>query len=175
MAMLLAAAQVFIKQISLIPSNIQLRLLFQPAEEGPGGALNMIKENCLENVDEVYGLHNIPNFGEGQIRVKSGSFFAQPSVVRITIRGRGGHGSVPHMVTDPIACAGQILNGFNVIKSRHIDSKKDIVFTITHIKSGDTYNVFNDECFMEGTIRSYEEDTRDLMKQKITDIVKGYT
>lgn len=148
MAMLLAASEILIKCRHNIPSHLTVRLLWQPAEEGPGGAKNMIKEQCLEGIDEVYGLHNIPNFPEGQIRVKEGSFFAQPTIVKITIKGRGGHGSVPHMVVDPIACAGQVLNGFHVIKSRFIDSKKDIVFTITQVQSGDTYNVFADECFM---------------------------
>jgi metal-dependent amidase/aminoacylase/carboxypeptidase family protein len=82
-----------------------IRLLFQPAEEGPGGALPMIKEGCLKGIDEVYGYHNIPNFDEGDIRVCEGGFFACSTSIEITIKGAGGHGSQPQNCRDPITCA----------------------------------------------------------------------
>lgn len=75
-----------------------MRLLFQPAEEGPGGALPMIKEGCLEGVQEVYGFHNVPNFEEGDIRVIEGAIMSSSTIVEIRIRGVGGHGSTPHMI-----------------------------------------------------------------------------
>lgn len=75
-AMLMAATEVFVKKRDKIPSNKTVRLLFQPAEEGPGGAEPMIKEGCLNGVDEVYGLHNVPNFDEGDIRVCNGPIMA---------------------------------------------------------------------------------------------------
>ena len=107
-AMLMAATQVVANKRAQIPSDKRVRLLFQPAEEGPGGAFPMIKEKCLDGVDEVYGLHNIPNFDEGDIRVCEGPFFAAPDIVKLTIKGQGGHGSTPHKVVDPITCANQI-------------------------------------------------------------------
>ncbi len=70
--------------------------MFQPAEEGPGGALPMIKEGCLEGVDEVYGLHNFPSFPAGQISVIEGPIYAEMTIVKIRVIGRGGHGSSPH-------------------------------------------------------------------------------
>lgn len=82
-----------------------MRLLFQPAEEGPGGAKPMIDEGCLKEVDEVYGFHNIPNFDEGDIRVCDGPFFAKVTQVRLTVTGQGGHGSTPHKLVDAITCA----------------------------------------------------------------------
>ena len=75
-AMLMAATEVIVKKRNKIPSNKTVRLLFQPAEEGPGGAKPMIKEKCLVGVDEVYGLHNVPNFDEGDIRVCDGPIMA---------------------------------------------------------------------------------------------------
>ena len=82
-----------------------MRLLWQPAEEGPGGAEPMIKEGCMEGVDEVYGFHNVPNFDEGDIRVCEGPFFAAVTIVTIIVHGQGGHGSSPHKLNDPITCA----------------------------------------------------------------------
>ena len=87
MACLMAGAQVIAANRSKIPSNKGVRLLLQPAEESPGGALPMVKENCMVGVDEVYGFHNIPNFDEGDIRVCEGAFFAAVTVVTIKIIG----------------------------------------------------------------------------------------
>jgi hippurate hydrolase len=75
----------------------------------------MVEEGCLEGVDEVYGAHQIPNFDEGDIRVKPGPVMAGTSVVKITIKGQGGHGSIPHKMKDPITAACYIMNGFNAI------------------------------------------------------------
>ena len=91
-----------------MPSNKGIRLLLQPAEEGPGGALPMVKEGCMKGVDEVYGFHNIPNFDEGDIRVCEGGFFAAVTVVKIKVVGRGGHGSTPYKLTDCISGANAI-------------------------------------------------------------------
>lgn len=95
---LLSAAQVLCKQRESIPSNKTIRLLFQPAEEGPGGALPMVKEGCLEGVEEVYGFHNVPNFDEGDIRVCAGPIMSCSTIVKIRINGAGGHGSTPHLI-----------------------------------------------------------------------------
>ena len=108
MACLMSAAQVVAKNRSKIPSNQAVRLLLQPAEETPGGALPMIKENCLDGVDEVYGFHNIPQFDEGDIRVCEGPFFAACNDVKIRVIGQGGHGSTPSKLRDPIAAGNAI-------------------------------------------------------------------
>ena len=116
MATLLLTAAVLHQNRSLIPEGKLIRLLFQPAEEGPGGAKPMIEDGCLKNIDEVYGFHNIPNFDEGDIRVCEGGFFANSTTVDITINGQGGHGSAPHRcVNDPINCSTAILNNFHAI------------------------------------------------------------
>ena len=107
MACLMAAASVIAANRSKMPCNKGVRLLLQPAEEGPGGALPMIKENCLAGVDEVYGFHNFP-FDEGDIRVCEGGFFAASTTVKIKIVGRGGHGSTPHKLVDPISAANAV-------------------------------------------------------------------
>ena len=131
----------------------------------------MIAEGCLDGVDEVFGFHNISVFPAGEVRVIPGPIMANGTNVVIKINGRGGHGSVPHMVNDVISCGAAILNQFHAIKSRMIDSKQNIVFTITHFQSGHTMNVFPDQAFMEGTIRSYDEGALKIMKEKIRQIV----
>jgi amidohydrolase len=165
---LLATAFCLQQSLHKIPKSQKIRLLFQPAEEGPGGAQPMVEEGCLEGVDEVYGFHNIPNFEEGDIRVCEGPIFAQSTIVRIKVKGQGGHGSAPHKLHDPINAATAIHLALHSIKSRAVDSRSNIVFSICHIESGHTFNVFPDEAFLEGTIRSYDEPTFSLMKSQIT-------
>ncbi|TNV78201.1 hypothetical protein FGO68_gene7263 [Halteria grandinella] len=170
---LLSAAQVMAGRRSGIPKGKKVRLLFQPAEEGPGGALPMIKEGCLEGVDEVYGYHNIPNFDEGDVRVVAGPIMAQVNIVKIKVIGKGGHDSVPHMLNDVISAGAAILNALHTVKSRCVDSKENFVFTLTQFTSGFTYNVFPDEAFMQGTIRSYNVKTAEHIMSKIRQIAEN--
>ena len=131
LASLMSFAQVFCQNRSKVPENKMVRLLFQPAEESPGGALPMIKEGCLEGVDEVYGYHNVPNFDEGDIRVCPGPIFAQSTRIDIKIVGNGGHGSSPQKVNDPITAACAVHQALLSIKSRNIPSDQNIVLSIT--------------------------------------------
>ena len=98
-----------------ISSDKTVRLLFQPAEEGPGGALPMIQEGCLEGVDEVYGFHNIPTFEEGDIRVIDGPIMARSTSLRILVKGQGGHGAVPHMLRDVVSAGAAIISALHTI------------------------------------------------------------
>ena len=96
-----------------MPSNLKVKLMFQPAEEGPGGAEPMIKEGCMEDVNEVYGMHNVPHFLEGEIRVKEGPMMAAISGVKVKILGKGGHSSMPHIQKDVISAGASIINNFH--------------------------------------------------------------
>ncbi len=127
----------------------------------------MVKEGCLDGIDEVYGYHNVPNFEEGDVRVVEGPIMAKVTVVRIRVVGQGGHGSVPHMIKDVISAGAAILNALHTVKSRCVDSKENFIFTLTQFTSGFTYNVFPDEASMLGTIRTYNDKTLDVVKAKI--------
>lgn len=176
MATLLSAAKAMWSQRHNMPSNKFVRLLFQPAEEGPGGALPMIEEGCLDNIDEVYGYHNIPNFDEGDIRVIDGGIFAESTSFLMKILGQGGHGSAPHRcVKDPITAATAVINSLHSIKSRNIDSSKNITFSICQMESGTTGNVFPDEATIRGTIRSYDAEEKAVLCKRIREIVSGVT
>jgi len=96
------------KNKKLIPTGSKVRLMFQPAEEGPGGAKPMIEEGALDGIDEVYGLHNVPNMPAGHIRLKCGPMMAAIAGIKIKVTGKGGHSSVPHLFNDVISAGAQI-------------------------------------------------------------------
>ena len=125
----------------------------------------MIKEGCLDGIDEVYGFHNVPNFDEGDIRVKAGAIMASSTTFSMKITGRGGHGSAPHLVNDVLSCGAAIISSFHTIKSRGIDSRENCVFSVTKFAGGHTMNVFPDEANMLGTIRAYDSKTLQLIKE----------
>ena len=172
MACLMSAAQVIAAHRDKIPSDKSVRLLLQPAEEGPGGALPMVKEKCLDGVDEVYGFHNIPNFDEGDIRVCSGPFFAASTRMTIRIIGQGGHGSTPHMLTDPIAAANAVYQALHTIASRNICSRETFVFSICKFSAGHTSNVFPDDAVMLCSLRTYRDEIREKVISRVEQITK---
>ncbi len=109
----------------------------------------------------------MPTFTEGEIRVNNGAIFASSTIVKIKVIGHGGHGSAPHKTIDPINASAFILTALNAIKSRCIHSKENCVFTICNISSGTTYNVMPGECFMQGSIRAYNNATLQKIVEKI--------
>ena len=130
----------------------------------------MIKEGCLDNISEVYGYHNVPNFDEGDIRVCEGPIFAGRTIVKIKVSGQGGHGSTPHKLRDPITAAAMIHSSLMTIKCRNIDSRQNIVFTICQFNSGSTNNVYPDNATMTGSIRFYDKNSLLEMKSRINKI-----
>lgn len=133
----------------------------------------MIDEGCLDGIDEVYGYHNIPNFDEGDIRVCEGPFFACSTSIKIRIVGQSGHGSSPHKLHDAINAATAVHQSLNAIKSRNIDSRQNVVLSICSMNGGATYNVFPDDVEMLGTLRTYDVETRELVKRRIKDICEN--
>jgi metal-dependent amidase/aminoacylase/carboxypeptidase family protein len=114
-----------------IPSNSAVRLLFQPAEETPGGAEPMIKDGALEGVDEVYGWHNWPTSPVGTMLITDGTIMAHDADFRISIKGRGGHGSAPHVCIDPVPCGAAIVMALQTIVSRTLPSASNAVVSVT--------------------------------------------
>ena len=120
MAIVLTVAQVLNWNSKNFGEDQLIRLLFQPAEEESGGSLTMIKEGCLEDIDEVYALHNIPNFDEGDIRICEGPILAGFTLIKIIIKGKGGHNQTP---SDPIDAATALQVALASIVSCNIDSQ----------------------------------------------------
>ena len=132
----------------------------------------MLKEGCLEGVDEVYGFHNVSMFDEGDIRVCEGGFFSGMVIVNIKIIGKGGHGSTPSIVHDPISAANAVFQAFHTISSRNIDSRENFVFSICKFNAGHATNAFPDEATMGGTIRSFNMETQEKVIARIEKISK---
>ena len=167
MATLLATTQFWVKHREKIPKNKKIRLLFQPAEEGPGGAEPMIKEGWMEGVDEVYGYHNVPFGVEGSVTCCQGPFMAGVIIIKIEVIGQGGHGSEPAKSIDPITAACHLHTAFHTIKSRSVMNKDVVAFTICEFTSGSTYNVIPRTAFMQGTIRYFDKEVKNKVVERI--------
>ena len=115
----------------------------------------MIEEGCLDGVDEVYGLHNHPGYKEGQIAIKEGTMMSAISGVKIIIKGKGGHGSMPHIANDVITAGATILTNIHTIKTRSVPLSESMIVSITQFKAGDCNNVFPEEALIDGTIRAF--------------------
>lgn len=171
-AILLGVARILKDMEEDIKGNI--KLLFQPAEETVGGALPMIQEGILENpyVDGVFGLHVDNSLEVGQIGIKYGQMKAASDMIKIIIHGKNSHGAYPQNGTDAISIAGQVIVALQTIVSRNIDPRSSAVVTIGTIKGGYARNIIADKVEMTGIVRTLNEDTRDLVIDRIKTIVE---
>lgn len=174
-AMLLGAAKVLSENKDKINGNI--KFIFQPAEEGPspGGAQPMIEEGALENVDAIFGMHLTTEYETGTVGLKFGGAMASTDVFEITLIGKGGHAGSPHKAIDPIAMAAKIVTEIQYMVSRQIDPVEPLVVSIGSIHGGEANNVIADNCKITGTIRTFNDNLRKDIKEKIKCIVKNIT
>jgi amidohydrolase len=149
--------------------------IFQPAEEGLGGARAMIADGLFQRfpVDEIYGLHNSPDGPRGQVTVKPGPAMAAADFFDIRIQGRGSHGAYPHKAADPIVIAMTIGQALQTIVSRNADPIEPAVVSITQMHAGSAYNVIPDTAHLAGTIRTLDDETRDLTRKRLREISQG--
>lgn len=172
---LLGAAMIINELKDNLHGNV--KLLFQPAEERDGGALPMIEEGVLQNpkVDAAFGAHLWGYLKEGEVHLKEGAMMAAPDIFNIKVIGKGGHGAVPQESIDPIVITCQIVNALQTIVSRRINPLDPVVVTCGKIQGGESFNVIPNEVEVEGTIRTFNEETRNLVPRIIEDLVKGIT
>jgi len=150
-------------------------LIFQPAEEGPGGAKDIVKSEILEkyNVKGIFGLHLFPKLEEGIIGCRAGGFMAKAAEINIVIKGKSGHGGQPHLGIDSIQAAVKMLEGFNLITSKFIAPFDPSIIAIGKIEGGTIRNIIPEMTRMEGTIRAFSTETFDFIVGKIRDIARG--
>jgi len=172
---LLGAAMILNELKEKLHGNV--KLVFQPAEEREGGALPMIEEGVLENpkVDAAFGAHLWGYLKEGEVHLKEGPMMAAPDIFNIKVIGKGGHGAVPQESIDPIVITCQIVNALQTIVSRKISPLDPVVVTCGKIQGGDSFNVIPNEVELEGTIRTFNEETRKLVPCIMEDLVRGIT
>jgi len=170
-AMLLAAAKHLSKHRNY---DGTVYLIFQPAEEGGGGAREMMKDGLFEKfpMEAVFGAHNWPGLKAGQFALKSGPSFASSNEFRVTIRGKGSHAAMPHNGIDPVPVACQIVNAFQTIISRNKRPIDAGVISVTMIHTGEATNVVPDSCEMQGTVRTFTLEVLDLIEKRMKEIAE---
>jgi amidohydrolase len=168
-AALLAAAR------GALPDGTNVRLLFQPAEEGVrgGGARVMLAEGALDGVREVYGLHNWPGFPKGEIRVAAGPVMAREYQFRIGLEGRGGHASEPETTRDPVTAGAQMVLGLNAIPARGLGHRGGAVLSVTSFQAGRATNVIPSRAVLLGTVRTFDEALGERIVGRIREVVAG--
>jgi amidohydrolase len=152
-----------------------IKIIFQPAEEGPGGAKPMIEAGVLKNpdVDAIIGLHLWNNLPLGTVGVRAGALMAAVECFKCTILGKGGHGAMPHQTVDSIVVAAQIVNALQTIVSRNVDPIDSAVVTVGELHAGTKVNVIPDTARMSGTIRYFKPDLKGFFKKRIEQIIAG--
>jgi carboxypeptidase Ss1 len=179
-AMLLGAAILLAKHRKQLGGDV--KLFFQPAEEngGRGGAKPMIEAGVMQNpkVDYVFGLHIAADMPSGVFGVRGGPFMAKPDAFKIRVIGKGGHGSAPHRTIDPVYIAAQVTIAIQGVSSRMVNPIRPFVVSVCSIHGGTKNNIIPDEVTLEGTIRTFERDTRSKamadIKRVVEDTCRAY-
>ena len=170
-AMLLAAAQHFAKHRNF---DGTVYLIFQPAEEGGGGARVMIEDGLLEQfpMQAVFGMQNWPGMKMGQFAVSPGPVMASSNEFKITIHGKGGHAAMPHTGIDPVPIACQMVQAFQTIISRNKKPVDAGVISVTMIHTGEATNVVPDSCELQGTVRTFTLEVLDMIEARMKQVAE---
>jgi len=171
-AMLLGAAH-YLSQHRNFDGTVYL--IFQPAEEGGGGAKRMIDDGLFERfpMDAVYGMHNWPGIAEGSFAVVAGPMMASSNEFRVTVRGKGAHAAQPHRGIDPVMVAVQIAQGWQTIVSREKNPLETAVLSITQIHAGSATNIIPGEAELIGTVRTFSTGVLDLIERRMQEMANG--
>jgi hippurate hydrolase len=165
-AMLLAAAQYLATHRNF---DGTVYLIFQPAEEGGGGAREMIKDGLFERfpMDAVFGMHNWPGFAVGEFAASGGPVMASSNEFKITLHGKGGHAAMPHNALDPVPVACQLVQSFQTIISRNLKPIDAGVISVTMVHAGEATNVIPNRCELQGTVRTFSLEVLDMIEQRM--------
>ena len=165
-AMLLAAAQLLAHSQAWSGT---LNLIFQPAEEGGGGALKMMDDGLFERFpcDAIFAMHNMPGFPQGQLVFRSGPTLASSDYVTVTLHGHGGHGAMPHKATDVVVAAASTVMALQTLVSRHVDPLQPAVVTVGAIHAGDANNVIPASARLELSVRTLDPQVRVSVRERL--------
>lgn len=166
----------FAKYLTTIqPLEKSVLLIFQPAEESPGRAKDIVESGLLKkyNVKAIYGMHLFPELPEGTVASKEGPFFAQAALMTTTITGKSGHGAMPHKTIDPLMAFTKIVDGYQTIVSRNLSPFDPGVVTIGKFCGGSAQNIIADTVKFWGTIRTFKEENTEFIIDRIKEIHRG--
>ena len=170
-AMLVGAARLLSARRAELPGRV--RFMFQPGEEGDGGAALMISDGVLDGVDAAFAIHVAPNLPNGLVAWRAGAALAAADEFEITVTGRGGHASSPHWSTDPVPVACEVVLALQSMITRTVDAFDPAVLTVSQLSSGTANNVIADSVRMSGTLRSVSERTRRAVMARISTVADG--
>jgi amidohydrolase len=172
-AILLTAAKLLNQQV--VPWSGKIKLVFQPAEEGPGGAEPMIRAGVLQNpkVDVAFGLHLWSPMSVGQAGVFPGPMMAAADTFKVTIQGRGGHAAQPQSCVDPILVAAHMITALQAVSSRFTSPFQPVVVSVTRIQAGTADNIIPDSLELGGTVRTFDEKLRLQVREQMRTVIDG--
>jgi amidohydrolase len=172
MAVVLGAAKILAQLKEFFVGEVVF--LFQPSEERPpGGAKPMVEEGALRGVDAIFGLHFWQSLPTGKVGMVKGPMMAQTGDFDLTIKGKGGHGSMPQQTVDPIMVASQIVVSLQSVVSRSVDPLKPAVLSFGTIQGGTIYNIIPEQVSLSGTIRTFAPDVHDTVERRMREIVEN--
>jgi hippurate hydrolase len=171
-AMLLGAAKYLAETRNFAGTAV---VIFQPAEEGGGGGLAMVKDGLISRfgIEEVYGMHNFPGLAVGEFAIRAGPIMAAADHIEIAIEGKGGHAARPHLAIDTILVGAQIINQLQSIVARNVDPLQAAVVSICMFQAGHTDNVIPQHARLRGTARSLTAEVGELLHKRIGEVVEG--
>jgi len=171
-ASLLAAARALAQDASF---DGTVHLIFQPAEEGAGGALRMMADGLFEQhpCDAIFALHNMPGIAAGHFVFRSGPAMASSDDVTITLHGVGGHGAMPHKASDTVVAAAAIVMALQTVVSRNVDPLQTAVVTVGALQAGQANNVIPAQAQLELSVRALDPQVRVLLRQRICELVEA--
>jgi hippurate hydrolase len=171
-AMLLCAAEYLAREAAFSGT---LNLIFQPAEEGLGGALRMIEEGLFEKYpcDAVFAMHNMPGMPQGKLVLREGPMMASSDYATVTLRGVGGHGALPHRAADPLVAAAGIVLALQTVVARNVDPLQMAVVTVGAMHAGRANNVIPQEATLEISVRALDREVRAMLERRIKALVQA--
>ncbi|MEY2683615.1 MAG: hypothetical protein RJA09_759 [Pseudomonadota bacterium] len=170
-AMLLAAARHIAEAVDF---DGTLNLVFQPAEEGMGGALRMMQDGLFDKYpcDAIFAMHNMPGYPVGHLALREGAAMASSDYVTITLHGNGGHGAMPHRATDPVVAASSLVMALQTVVSRNVDPLQMAVVTVGAIHGGEANNVIPPDVTLQLSVRALDRAVRALLQTRITELAQ---
>jgi len=153
----------------------RVALIFQPAEEGPGGGRVMVEEGILERfgIEKLYALHTMPGLEAGSFSTTTGPLMAAVDTFHIDIKGVGGHGAYPHETRDPVVAAVAMVQAIQTIVSRNHYALDDLVVSVTQIHTGSAENIVPETAYINGTIRTFEPEVQQMVWTRLQEIIAG--